>query len=58
LLTNKLEFNMPQKENNFDARAANYGEMWNWFRDKYIGSYNEHELKKIHNKWKRLAKEA
>jgi len=35
-----------------------YSEIWEWFKGRYLGPGNsEFELRRIHNKWKKLASE-
>lgn len=42
-----------------DCRNVTWGEMWLRFRATYEGRdrYSEMELKRIHDKWKRLTRE-
>ncbi len=34
-----------------------YQDIWQWFKARHIGNNSEHELRRIHLKWKKIAAE-
>lgn len=47
----------PGDRNIGDCRNVSWGEMRDRFRAVYGRDYNEHELKRIHDKWRQLSAE-
>lgn len=47
----------PGDNNIGDCRYVTWEEMWERFRVTYRNHYPEHELRRIHDKWRRLTAE-